>query len=170
MYSFRKKIESALEPEIIDGYKLTEQQIRLIEKFKPNKHSSLNGLIYNSADEMKIIRDDIPLIKSEWLPFNLYFKDSAIKINAKYDDEHSDIRFLKDEEIDNIIDNEYQLINGLYRFSEFSNDTTRSFLVTRDELKQLLKSRIMYAFVVFKAKVVVDKEKCLWFKLNKSNH
>lgn len=170
MYSFRKKIESALEPEIIDGYKLTEQQIRLIEKFKPNKHSSLNVLIYNSADEMKIIRDDIPLIKSEWLPFNLYFKDSAIKINAKYDDEHSDIRFLKDEEIDNIIDNEYQLINGLYRFSEFSNDTTRSFLVTRDELKQLLKSRIMYAFVVFKAKVVVDKEKCLWFKLNKSNH
>ena len=170
MYSFRKKIESALEPEIIDGYKLTEQQIRLIEKFKPNKHSSLNGLIYNSADEMKIIGDDIPLIKSEWLPFNLYFKDSAIKMNAEYDDEHSDIRFLKDEEIDNIIDNEYQLINGLYRFSEFSNDTTRSFLVTRYELKQLLKSRIMYAFVVFKAKVVVDKEKCLWFKLNKSNH
>ena len=26
----------------------------MIEKFKPNKHSSLNGLIYNSADEMKI--------------------------------------------------------------------------------------------------------------------
>lgn len=163
-YSLRKKIESSLKPEIIENYKLTERQIKLIEDFKPEKHSSLNGIIYNSMDEMKRFTKNIALTNSEMLPCNLFYKDGAIKINAEYSDKHSDIRFLKDEEIDSIIDSEYQLINGLYRFSEFSNDATRSFLVTRDELKKLLKSRIMYAFIVFKYKAIVDKEKCLWFQ------
>jgi len=164
MYSFRKEIEANISPLVINDYKLTKEQMNQILDFKPDKHSLLNGIIYNTTDEIKQIGYNIPSLKTRMLPTNLYMKDDCIRINAEYDEEHSNIRFLNDEEIDNIIDNEYQLINGLYRFSEYSNDITRSFLVTRDELKQLLKKRVMYAFIVFKKKIIIDKSKCLWFK------
>lgn len=165
MSLFKKKIVSSLKPKIIYDYKLTKKQIKNIKTFSPNRHSFLNGFINNSAEDMRVIRDEIPLSKNEMLPFNLYYKDDAIKINAEYDDDKSNIRYLNDEEIDIIIDTEYQLVNGLYRFSEFSNDITRSFLLTREELKKILKSRIMYVFIVFKEEIIIDENKCLWFKL-----
>ncbi len=168
MYSFRNEIEAIIDSNAINNYKLTTDQINQIIEFKPDKHSQLNGIIYNSSEEIRLINANIPMSSSKMLPTNLYFKDKCIRINAGYDEEHSNIRYLSDQEIDNIIDNEYQLINGLYRFSEYTNDITRSFLVTRDELKELLKKRIMYAFIVFKKKTIVDKNKCLWFKINKS--
>lgn len=169
MYTFRKKIESSLEPEFIEDYKLTGSQIEKITRFQPDLYSSLIGLIYNSIDEINTIVDNVTLSRSKMLPFNLFFKDGAIKVNVEYDEEQTNVRTLSDEEIDYIIDNEYQLINGLYRFSEYSNDTTRSILVTRDELKGILNDKLMYAFIVFKAKIVIDKEKCLWFKLKRRN-
>lgn len=163
--AFKKEIQSAISPNLIENYKLTDEQFKQIYDFNPDKRSHFYGLINNSSDELSKIEKSVCLSESKILPFNFYFKDGAIKINIEYDEESSDIRFLNDDEVNNIIDTEYQVVNGLYRYSEFSKDVTKSFLVTREELKNFLSEEIIYVLIVFKKKIVIDKCKCIWYDL-----
>ena len=163
--AFKKEIQSAISPNLIENYKLTDEQFKEIYDFNPDKRSHFYGLINNSSDELSKIEKNVCLSESKILPFNFYFKDGAIKINIEYDEESSDIRFLNDDEVNNIIDTEYQVVNGLYRYSEFSKDVTKSFLVTREELKNFLSKEIIYVLIVFKKKIVIDKCKCIWYDL-----
>lgn len=163
--AFKKEIQSAISPNLIENYKLTDEQFKEIYDFNPDKRSHFYGLINNSSDELSKIEKSVCLSESKILPFNFYFKDGAIKINIEYDEESSDIRFLNDDEVNNIIDTEYQVVNGLYRYSEFSKDVTKSFLVTREELKNFLSEEIIYVLIVFKKKIVIDKCKCIWYDL-----
>ncbi|MBR4237561.1 hypothetical protein IKQ02_03915 [bacterium] len=66
---------------------------------------------------------------------NFIYNNQAITIKLQLDEENTEIRPPKEEEIDFIIEKEYQMVNSFYRYSEYSNDTTRSFLVSREELK-----------------------------------
>lgn len=161
-YSFREEIELSLKPELINDNNLNEQQISKIMALNPDKHSLLSNFNYNFYESLK----DIKLVKNEMLPNNLYFQDGAIKINVEYDEKHSGIKVLNDGEISDIIENDYQEINGLYRLSEVLNDTNTaiSCLVTREELVKILKEKTRYIFVVYKKKLSIDINKCLLFK------
>ena len=165
---FRKQIEKRIKPLYINNHELSEEQIDKIRKLTPAGRSAISG-VYNRTDELQKMIDGIPAVNENMvLPLNFFFKSDAIRLNAEYD-EDTTIRPLKDEEIDYIIDQDYQMVNGLYRYSEFTNDTTRSFLVTREELKEILKSKIQYAFIVFKVKIIIDNKKCLWFDRKKKD-
>ena len=164
-YLFRKEIESFLKPVIIKKRELTHEQIKIIKELGPTNHSYLNVISDNFLDDLKINNENTSLINNKLLPLNFFYKKEAIKINAEYDDHNSCIRILTEKEIDDIIDKKYQLVNGLYRYSENSEDIATSFLVSNEELKKILKERLLYVSIAIKKKIVINNKECLWFKL-----
>lgn len=85
---------------------------------------------------------------------DIYFKVGDIRFNAQIDRENSIVRPYSREELDQIIAEEYSPFdNGLYRYSDESQDETHDYYVTKEELiNQLRKTRyyvaIFYTYVV----------------------
>ena len=167
-YFFRKIIESEVKKNVFLDYKLTQTQINEIKKFSPDGRSSLNGIIYNTSDELNEISMGLQSSECKMIPSNFFFKKEAIRVNVEIDEELSEVNYLTNDELDYLIDNEYQDINGLYRYSEFTNDTKRSFLVTREDLRTLLYNQTRYVIIYLKYEIAVDSDKCLWYKHEKS--
>lgn len=166
IYSIRKSIVAASTKNslirIDNNYKLTADSIDKIAKLKPDFASKNNYLFYDSNN--KELLSKITISSSKFLPSNFFGKKRSCLFKIELDDENTVVRVLTDEEIQHIIDREYSMVNGLYKYSEMKNDQIRSVLVTKDELTKYLSKSIIFAQLVFKQKVVLSNGKYLVVK------
>lgn len=147
----------------ISGYAFTKSDASKIISFNPD-FMTANEWIFREAeiDELKIKK--IKKITNSYLPRFLFWKNGGISANFEYCDEDSQFRFLNDEEINYIIDNEFTSINGLYKYGRYGKDDINSILVSRDELFNYLKKSQCISVIVFKAKVNLDSTKIMFLK------
>ena len=149
----------------IDNYEFNETIITKIKQINPSFMSESNYLVYDKEH----IKDfqHLQISKSSVLPTNFFGKVGSVSFNIQLDDEKTIVRRLTNEEIEKVIEKEYSLVNGLYKFSEYGNDETRSILVTKDELVSYISKKIIFAVLVFKAKVVLRDGEYLIVKRSK---
>lgn len=99
----------------------------------------------------------VPNLTSE-----VYWREGAIRFNAKIDEKASLIRRLGNDEIESIIQRYYKPFeNGLYRYYDIGDNDKHSFYITKEELIKRLKSTNYYIFLSFQYVVSVDKDKTL---------
>ena len=99
----------------------------------------------------------VPNLTSE-----VYWREGAIRFNAKIDEKTSLIRRLDNDEIESIIQRYYKPFeNGLYRYYDIGDNDKHSFYITKGELIKRLKSTNYYVFLSFRYVVSVDKDKTL---------
>ena len=164
-YSLRKMIldisskKGILE---IDDYVLDDKTIARIKQIVPSFMSENNYLTYDKKDFQHL-----RVSNSAILPSNFFGAEKSVSFNIQLDDEKTIVRRLTNDEIEKIIEKEYSLINGLYKFSEYGNDETRSILVTKDELMSYLAKKIIFAVLVFRVKVVLKDGQYLIVKRRK---
>lgn len=155
--SIRKTIQEEAKVKYLlnrEKYYFTEESKKRIENFAPDFASSNNALSLDENGQSILLKTK--LIEDDYLPPNFFGKEKCFSFKIKLDDSLSVVRRPTNKEIELIIENEYPMINGLYKFSDMQNDETRSFLVTKDELIQFLSEKIIYAQLVFKKKVVLQ--------------
>lgn len=150
-----------------EKYQLTDNDAEIILYFKPEFTTEMfivnqyEGKYFNEINELNL-KESNGITTS-----HVYFKAGAIKFNADIIENQTIVRRLTNDELEEIIQNNYQpLSNGLYRYSEY-NYGANSFLVTKEELKKYLEGQIMSVQIAFKMKVVIDYNKCLIFKIDK---
>ena len=150
-----------------EKYQLTDDDAKKILDLKPEFTTELfivnqyEGKYFSEISELSL-KDSSGITTP-----HVYFKAGAIKFNADIIENQTIVRRLTNDELEEIIQNNYQpLSNGLYRYSEYRCDAN-SFLVTKEELKKYLKKQIMSVQIAFKMKVVLDDNKCLIFKIDK---
>lgn len=91
------------------------------------------------------------------IPLQLFWKEGAIKFNAKIDETQPLIRPLTSSEMEEVIQQEYTTFeNGLYRYSATLDDRRHSFYVTKEELIENLKNTYFYVCIVFQYAVSCD--------------
>ncbi len=167
-FSIRKMILDASGEENeaeIDNYEFNDSIIKKIKQINPSFMSENNYLVYD--EEHKKDFQHLQILRSSVLPSNFFGKTGSISFNIQLDDEKTIVRRLTSEEIEKVIEKEYSPVNGLYKFSEYGNDETRSILVTKDELTSYISKKIIFAVLVFKVKVVLKDGKYLIVKRNK---
>ncbi|MDD3382760.1 MAG: hypothetical protein PHT83_04605 [Bacilli bacterium] len=124
---------------------------------------------FNSDEKKKELLkaiNAVPNANNLWLPRDLFFKNGAITVNFEYLDNDSVVRYLTPDEVNKIIDRDYRLVNGFYRYLEYSNSES-GILLTRDEIYNLLSKKYMYASLVFKYKINIHYDKILYYKIMK---
>ena len=104
------------------------------------------------------------IIDDDFLPDNFFGKRNSFSFRIKLVESETFVRSLTDSEIERIIDEEYTSINGYYKFSDYKEDQVRSILVTKEELANYLKTKIKYAQIVFKQKVLLKNNQYLILK------
>lgn len=156
-YSIRKQIiniaESKNSIKIDENYNLTKESIQRIAKLSPDFMSKHNYLLYDEKN--KSLASNIRVSDSDYLPSNFFGNEGCVSFKIELDREKTVVRPLTDDEIEHIIDKEYSMNNGLYKFSEMKNDEVRSVLVTKEELKKYVYNSVMFAQLVFKQKVIL---------------
>ncbi len=111
-----------------------EKIIERIKDFNPDFTSSRYWQIIAKETENPHLAF-VPKISSS----QLFWKENAIHFNAKIDETDLMIRSLTPTEIEELIQREYtEFENGLYRYSNVTDDKKHSYYVTREELIQLL--------------------------------
>lgn len=133
---------------ILENY--TENDIKEIIDFNPDYKS---GYIFakNASQELqsKINKiNEIPPLKNVGLPHNVFVKKDAIKVNIEFIENKSNIRYLTDQEVDIIIDRDFRLVNGLYKYLEYSNSKS-GIMLTRDEVFNLISNKYIFVSLAF---------------------
>jgi hypothetical protein len=113
-----------------ENYRFSEGEVNQILAFKPD-YMCNTDVIYDCSDLQKAAVLEIAKIDLPNMPRDLFWKGGAIGIKVRYDKTHSLIRSLTNDEIDKIIDNDYTMINGLYKYGDGGNAGI-SALVTRE--------------------------------------
>lgn len=151
-----------------DNYKLTPEVVSQVMSFGPDFMSSGSSLeYYANTDEKEIIAKNITTSNVCGLSRNLYWKGGAIRVAFEYLPEQSTFRRLKPDEIDYVIDNEYTMINGLYKYKKYSNSDISSFFVTREKLAEMISKTTFYSLITFKWKIIINRDGIL--KINIKN-
>ena len=142
---------------INNDFQFDESIIDKLKAFDPSFVSESNYLVYDKNYKSNF--PNLLISKSKVLPNNFFGKLKSVSFNIEFDNERSLVRYLTKEEIETIIEKEYSMTNGLYKFSEYGNDETRSVLVTKDELIGYISKKIIFAQLVFKMRVsLIDGE------------
>ena len=125
---------------------------------------------YNPSPTERILIDNIdriPTVDGLILPYSIFLKKDAIRVNYVYIEDESFVRNLTNEEINVIIDRDYKLVNGLYAYKEAINNVG-SLFITREELFQLLSKKYFYVKIILKFNYIFDAEKIMYIvKKNK---
>lgn len=163
----RKEVLNRVKPNIeSEGYTLTQDSMNKVVEFKPDYMTSNSSLQYIAPDDIrKYLEDNVKQVGDTYLPANLFWKKGGLSANFEYVPDQSKFRRFTQNEIDQVIDNQYKMVNGLYKFGEYSNSDVHSFLVTRDELSKYLSKSLFFSLIVFKYKVHIDDSKI--FFINK---
>jgi hypothetical protein len=146
----------------IDQY--NEQILHEIVDFQP---TAKNAYIYDfvQSDQTEFLLNKIrpiPSIDKMWLPHDLFIRANAIGVNIEYVEEPSFVRRLTHDEINTIIDRDYKLINGLYKYVEGANGD-RSVLLTREEIGNIVNKKFFFACLVFRYKAEYKVNDILFF-------
>ncbi|MCR4898893.1 MAG: hypothetical protein K5892_06675 [Acholeplasmatales bacterium] len=159
-YMFRKDIEENIKPEKYNS-KLDNDTLSKIVMYDNNYCGYIRFNLANT-NQFKKIKDNIKRVNSQIIPQDFFFMKNSIKLKVEFDYEKSYIRCMNENEINAYIDKECQIINGYYKYNRYSNDDKHSVLLTRDEIKKFLKENVRYFFIVFKKKLVINEQDCLW--------
>lgn len=137
--------------QIDEYFPLSDSDIDKILKLKPDNMSQGSTLIYSMRKNDRHEEINIKSDSDAKLKKNIYWKDGAIKFNIKIDCNLTDARIFDDMEMEQFINNNYVKIDNMYKFSNYGGDY-RSFLVTKEKLIELIKSKYRIAKIVFKYK------------------
>lgn len=85
------------------------------------------------------------------------WKNGAIKFNIECDGEKSFVRPVNDSEINSIIDNEYKVLDGLYKYND--GDNNKSIFITRSEVYDFIKNKYFNLCIVFRYEINLDRRK-----------
>ena len=138
-------------------YYYSDEDVRKIIESNPNLCSSKYRLREYANNQNSKYKNEIEKLHIKQVPGligDIYFKTEDIGFNAQIDRENSIVRSYSIEELDQIIANEYSPFdNGLYRYSDESQDETQDYYLTKEELiNRLRKTRyyvvICYTYVV----------------------
>ena len=124
---------------------------------------------FNANEDKKKLINDVNKIPNEpgvWLPRGVFYKKGAIKINIEYLEEQSFIRKLTSEEVNTIIDRDFRLVNGFYKYLETSNSKA-GIMLNREEIFELISKKYLLVNLFIKYKVQYSSEKILYYKLKK---
>lgn len=116
----------------------------------------------NITDDFKKFKDNLKLSENAFLPYFVWWADNAITFKAECCKEETIFRELNDNEINVMIDRDYSLFNGLYKYAEYS-DKSRNVFLTREELFKVLKHKYAFVAIVYKSKVYLNKEGIIIF-------
>jgi len=149
-------------------YFYDSRTIKAIIDFKPKYARNTYILMASTNDEhfRKAIKD-LKIISKECLPDNVYIKEKGISISNHYSSFESKAEPLNDRELDDIIDNDYVLENGLYRYTKYKGLEKGSYLVNRDELVTILRTRTVKVTIVIDIVLSIDSEKVFSVKEGK---
>lgn len=132
-----------------------------ITGFKPEFTSSvylLNSYSFDKRNKYSSQIESLGVTGVRGLCPGIYGKKKAIRFNAIVDKKLTTIRTLSNDELENIIENEYKPFdNGLYRYSEIENDKKRDFYVTKTQLIDYLSKSIFFVCIVFKSSICINK-------------
>lgn len=155
----KKMIGESIKRKSFGDYKYNQKDVDAIISFKPDFSSENHRLSYSCNPEQLEEVKKLTIIKVSYLPSDTYSKVNAVEATIEYVKDLTVPRFATREEIEKIIDKEYTMSNGLYRFSDYKGDYANSFLVTRDELKQLLIRRIVFLPIVIRVAIRINNQK-----------
>ena len=129
---------------------------KVFEKLLKYDFMSGNGyVLYKYFSDEKLLELNIIKKSDLFLPQVTFYNEGAIKINLECDEEKSFVRKLNSNEINTIIDRDYKVFNGLYKYCE-SSDDSRSIFITREQVFKLIEKKYFYSRIVFRYKIVYD--------------
>ncbi len=153
-YSIKKQIKEKIcksRTILLSDYKLKTSDIAKIKSLNPSFASNNDYIYFN--EEFAEYFSKIRKSESRILPHAFFGKEGSVSFNLAIDSEKTVVRYLNIDEIEHLIEKEYKMINGLYKYSQYRDDEIRSFLVTKEELINYLSKEIKFAVIVFKQKV-----------------
>lgn len=165
-YSFKlminKRLENEFGTEQVYGKNINDEIAKEVIDFEPEFTTSaylLKSYLLNKTnkyiDQIKSL--DVEDVQG-FYP-GIYGKKGGIRFNAVIDENLTIIRPLSNDELEEIVENEYKPFdNGLYRYSEIENDKKRDFYVTKSQLIEYLSKSIFYVCIVFKSSILVDRK------------
>lgn len=166
--NFASMISKLVNDEIVCNTSIHKEQMNetikesFVRKFKKYKYKNRRDYIwrdFNLSEEEKKVLSGIEHV-DVFLQGNYYWKDKAIQFNIELENDKCSVRKLSSDEINSLIDSDYKIKDGLYKYSEY-NDEKTSFYMTREKLYSLLEKRYFYIRLVFNYKVKVDNDKIL---------
>lgn len=165
-YSFKLMINKRLENEFgtkqVYGKNINDEIAKEVIDFEPELTTSaylLKSYLLNKTNKYigQIKSLDVEDVQG-FYP-GIYGKKGGIRFNAVIDENLTIIRPLSNDELEEIVENEYKPFdNGLYRYSEIENDKKRDFYVTKSQLIEYLSKSIFYVCIVFKSSILVDRK------------
>jgi hypothetical protein len=144
--------------------------LKHILSFKPtSRYAYIHDFNYN-GEERNLVEEisKIPMGKKLWVPRDIFLRNEAITANFEYDEVESFVRELTIDEINAIVDRDFKLVNGLYKYVEGVNGD-KSILLNREELIKIVADKFFYARLVFKFKTVYKTEEILYFDIVKES-
>ncbi len=144
-----------------------EEILKQIIDFKPDYKLAYINDQHANENEKKLIKtiNQIENLDIVWMPENLFIKKNAIRVNFKCVEENVTLLPPTNNEVNTIIDKNFRLINGFYKYSKYSNDKNALFL-TREELFPLILNNYLFGQLTFKYKIKYEKEKILHYKID----
>lgn len=161
----RKELIANAHPIKMSSFMFNKTEVEKIFKFKPkygNSYSLESSLNENQKEKL----NSIIKLSHDILPENMFLKEGCVRVRFEFLERESKPRHLTNKEIEIIIDRDYTIVNGYYRFNKYSSSTTGNFFVTRNELIELIKQRKLYIPIVFRFNIKINKRKILYFKRN----
>lgn len=145
-------------------YKYSKEQVDEILNFAPELANDLWVLKYSCTEQQQDRLEKMTISRAEYLPRYSFAKKDGVIFVVEYNKLASMPRKAIDREINEIIDEEYIPTNGLYTFSKYHGSSNGNFLVTREELFNRIKDRVILVPLVIRIAVKVDKTKVKLFK------
>lgn len=162
----QKTISDKTDAEVVSNHELNNDQIRKIVALGPNLRSKFSDYLTNN--ELEKINMKVSLDESGILPPDMYCKLEALTVHVEFDSENTFKRDLTDSEVDKIIDDNYQYLNGFYRYKTITNDESSTLLLTRDELRANITKKYIFIVISFFEQIDVDPTMCLRFEYQNS--
>lgn len=110
---------------------------------------NLNENEYKSINSLQSIELPIPCF--------LLLNKPSLKINICIKEQESFTRRLTPNEINEMIDRDYKVVDGLYKYSDSDNDISSVF-ISRDEIYSIILNKYIYARLVFKYKTDIGND------------
>lgn len=161
---FKENIEILKIKRTINNYDVSDLEV--IQQFKPNyKYAFIYD--YNASEKKQKLIEYINSIKPTAVlhfPHDVFLKEDAIKLNFHYIDEESTVRRLTEDEVNQIIDRDFKMIDGRYKYIEGANGDSTVFL-TREEVRNIVSDKYFYSRMGFKYKIQYNIDKILYFEV-----
>jgi len=153
---------------VIDDY--NANTLKEIIDFSPN-FTYAYIYSYNFSKENQELADkinNIPSGKKLWIPDDVFVRNNPINANFEALEEKTVVRLNTSDEINQIIDREYKMVNGLYKYFE-DNNGDKSVLLTREDIFNILSQKTFFASVAFRYKIIYNTNDILCYKIKNTS-